>query len=261
MSPICAHDHWGEKNLINYSSNSLDHAGTGHVHGLDIGCGCNLVYPLIGASRFGWHFTAADNDETAVASANKILESNPDLKCLIELKITMRTVPMHVPAEVTPSPTETSSNRPGALACAAGSQVFDFCVCNPPFFSEERESCTGPAAYGGVSSEMVCQGGEQAFVQTMVADSLAMHNTGHGTCHWYTAMVGKKSTFRAMRTLVNGMRSVTAVRTKELVQGKQSRWVLGWSFTVPQGCADLPLQSSAHVRMPLAGRSEGGGAM
>lgn len=218
------------------------HAGTGQVHGLDIGCGCNLVYPLIGASRFGWNFTAVDNDDVAITSANSILASNSHLKSLITLRCSSYVVQTNQTVNADRKEEEISNNQCGALACAAGSQSFDFCVCNPPFFAQASESCQGPAAYGGSASEMVCEGGEHVFVETMISDSLVMHTRGEGTCHWYTVMLGKKSTFRAMRKVVNGMQPVTAVRTKELVQGKHSRWVLGWSFSVPRGHAYMPLR-------------------
>lgn len=218
------------------------YSGTTQVHGLDIGCGCNLVYPLIGASRFGWHFTAVDNDEIAITNANSILANNANLTSLISLRRSSCPIPTHETANAEAEQEEISSNQGGALACAAGSQSFDFCVCNPPFFALASEACQGPAAYGGSTREMVCEGGECVFVQTMISDSLMMHTRGQGTCHWYTVMLGKKSTFRAMRKVVNGMQSVTAVRTKELVQGKQSRWVLGWSFSVPRSHAYVPLR-------------------
>lgn len=197
------------------------------------------MYPLIGASRFGWRFTAADNDSIAIGSANNILSSNPKLKALITVRDTSCTID-----KVTWKRDQAcaSRDRTGSLACAAASQSYDFCVCNPPFFAQDSDSCQGNAVYGGVSSEMVCVGGELEFVRSMVSDSLMMHTTGKSSCHWYTAMLGKKSSFKKLRTLVHQTELVTVVRTSELVQGKLSRWVLAWSFTVSASAANIPLR-------------------
>ena len=48
-------------------------------------------------------------------------------------------------------------------------------MCNPPFFESMEEAAQNPAtAFGGTSAEMVCPGGELAFVQQMVQDSLSL---------------------------------------------------------------------------------------
>lgn len=199
------------------------------------------MYPLLGSSRFGWQFTAVDNDLEAVKHAESILLSNPDLKTLITVRLTSCSDGQGQKR----SDIDTSETRelPGALACAVGSQSYDFCVCNPPFFSDSTEICPGKAVYGGVTSEMVCPGGELQFVQSMLSDSLMMHRLGLNSCHWYTTMLGKKSSFKSMRKMLNDTELVTAVRTSELVQGRQSRWVLAWSFTVPLSAASMPLRA------------------
>jgi len=61
--------------------------------------------------------------------------------------------------------------------------------------------------------EMVCPGGEFAFVSQMVQDSLKLR----GRVHWYTSMVGKKATLKQLRRMLHASK-VTALRTTELVQ-------------------------------------------
>lgn len=53
--------------------------------GLDIGCGANLIYPLLGAAQHGWRFVAADITDIAIAGAAANLASNPHLAPLIEV--------------------------------------------------------------------------------------------------------------------------------------------------------------------------------
>ena len=48
-------------------------------------------------------------------------------------------------------------------------------MCNPPFFASMEEAGQNPAtAFSGTATEMVCSGGELAFVTRMVSDSLAL---------------------------------------------------------------------------------------
>jgi 23S rRNA A1618 N6-methylase RlmF len=55
---------------------------------------------------------------------------------------------------------------------------------------------------------MVTPGGELAFLSTILHDSL--HLPPH-TIKWYTAMVGKKSTLRALLAKLSDLPSVTDV--------------------------------------------------
>ncbi len=52
-----------------------------------------------------------------------------------------------------------------------------------------------------------------AFVEAMVEDSLSLQ----GQIHWYTTMVGKKGTMKALRTLLYRL-GVRVLRTTEFVQ-------------------------------------------
>ncbi len=65
----------------------------------------------------------------------------------------------------------------------------------------------------GTPAEMVCPGGELAFIRRMVADSVQLR----GSFHWYTTMVGKKDTLKAIRMELHAL-GVTALRTTELAQ-------------------------------------------
>jgi 23S rRNA (adenine1618-N6)-methyltransferase len=59
-------------------------------------------------------------------------------------------------------------------------------MCNPPFFASLAEAGANPGtACGGTAAEMVCPGGELAFVRRMVQDSQALGKR----VHWYTTMV------------------------------------------------------------------------
>jgi 23S rRNA (adenine1618-N6)-methyltransferase len=260
--------------------------------GLDIGCGSNLIYPLLGATRFNWHFTAADISPSAIENAQKILQRNPSLQPLIELRacdaspravglpgsagsvaphcshhnssatagvqhqeysqecmrihgnhtkgseLPQQQLPRHLPS------LPDARVGPGPLVTAVRSrEVYDFCMCNPPFFSSMSEAKQNSKTdFGGTEGEMMCPGGEQEFVMRMVADSLQLQ----GVVHWYSTMFGRKTTFKRVRKYINTLKGVTAVRSMELVQSTTARWVLAWSFSVPKALAQVPLRTKLH---------------
>jgi hypothetical protein len=62
-----------------------------------------------------------------------------------------------------------------------------------------------------------------------------------GRIHWYTSMVGKKATLRAVRGALHAARC-PALRTAELCQGRTSRWALAWSWAADARGAAAPLR-------------------
>jgi 23S rRNA A1618 N6-methylase RlmF len=110
---------------------------------------------------------------------------------------------------------------------------FDFCMCNPPFFASMEEAGLNPrTACGGTEVEMVCPGGEEAFVARIIEDSVQLKHT----IHWFTTMVGRKVTLKGLTAKLWAL-GAAAVRTTEFVQGRTSRWGLAWSFTPPPKAA------------------------
>lgn len=54
-------------------------------------------------------------------------------------------------------------------------EKFDFCMCNPPFFESIGEAGLNPkTSCGGTPDEMVCPGGEAAFIGRIIEDSVAL---------------------------------------------------------------------------------------
>ena len=54
-------------------------------------------------------------------------------------------------------------------------EKFDFCMCNPPFFESIEESGLNPkTSCGGTHEEMVCPGGEKAFITRIIEDSVVL---------------------------------------------------------------------------------------
>lgn len=170
----------------------------GPVAGLDIGCGANLIYPLLAAALCGWRMVGADVAPAALEWAARNLGANPQLRPLIELRqVAMQPQQarlfgehdggLEVQATTTAADGSLAGAEdeavPAALVAAAPAPVvrlgaaaagpglvsgalrrgerLAFCMCNPPFFESMDEAGCNPAtAYGGTAAEMVYPGGQ-----------------------------------------------------------------------------------------------------
>ena len=109
--------------------------------GLDVGCGANCIYPLLGASMFGWKFVGTDITDIAVQSAWSNVHRNPHLRDLISIT----KVPNDMQHILTPTVQQFGP--------------FHFSMCNPPFFENIEEAGRNQrTAFGGTPEEMVCPG-------------------------------------------------------------------------------------------------------
>ena len=92
---------------------------------------------------------------------------------------------------------------------------------------------------------MVTPGGEIAFVNRMIEESVALKTR----CQWYTSMLGKLS---SVGTIVEKFKQagVENYAVKEFVQGgKTRRWGIAWSWggmrprQVSRRCSNLSLKT------------------
>lgn len=66
-------------------------------------------------------------------------------------------------------------DAPVLVGVVKDEENFDFCMCNPPFFETMEEAGLNPkTACGGTPGEMVCPGGEQAFITRIIEDSIQL---------------------------------------------------------------------------------------
>ncbi|KAK1583863.1 hypothetical protein Q3G72_029890 [Acer saccharum] len=78
---------------------------------------------------------------------------------------------------------------PVLLGVVSDGEKFNFCMCNPPFFETMEEAGLNPKiSCGGTPKEMVCLGGEKAFIPRIIEDSVALKQT----FRWFTSMFGQK---------------------------------------------------------------------
>ncbi|KAE8659462.1 hypothetical protein F3Y22_tig00116962pilonHSYRG00474 [Hibiscus syriacus] len=241
--------HWIEDLL---SSDIIPRAnGKGDVvRGFDIGTGANCIYPLLGASLLGWNFVASDVTDVALDWAERNVKNNPNISELIEIRkvkcsrttLTPEGLNNGEPSysedvEGLPSFTldrlsseDKSYNGPAVLVdVVRDGETFDFCMCNPPFFESIEEAGLNPkTSCGGTYEEMVCHGGEKAFITRIIEDSVVLKQS----FRWYTSMVGRKVNLKFLTSKLREV-GVTIVKTTEFVQGKTCRWGLAWSYVPP----------------------------
>lgn len=191
--------------------------------GIDIGTGASCIYPLLGATLNGWYFLATEVDDMCFNYAKKNVEQN-NLSDLIKVvKVPQKTLLMDALKE-------------------ESEIIYDFCMCNPPFFANEleaqgvnsRNSRRPPPSSvntGGIT-EIMAEGGELEFVKRIIHDSLQLKKR----LRWYSCMLGKKCSLAPLKEelRIQGVRKVTFT---EFCQGRTMRWALAWSFyddvTVP----------------------------
>lgn len=77
------------------------------------------------------------------------------------------------------SSADKSYNGPPVLhGVVKDGEKFDFCMCNPPFFETLEAAGLNPkTSCGGTPEEMVCPGGERAFISRIIEDSVLLQQS------------------------------------------------------------------------------------
>lgn len=194
----------------------------GSVRVLDIGCGANCIYPLIGHRTYGWHFVGSDIDPAALKNAQRILDANAGLGDAVELRLQ-------------------KSRNAIFKGIVHADDRFDLTLCNPPFHASPADAAAGTQRkwqnlgrqaskkpllnFGGQGAELWCEGGEAAFVCRMVEESAAYREN----CVWFTSLISKSTTLPGVyRALKNA--TVREYRTIEMVQGQKKSRIVAWTF-------------------------------
>jgi 23S rRNA (adenine1618-N6)-methyltransferase len=190
---------------------------------LDIGMGANCIYPLIGASEYGWRFVGTETDPVALRWAKKLVAANGNLADLIECR-----------------------QQPSPFVYFGGvvktGEVFDASMCNPPFHASAAEAAErsrrkrrqlggrketlGILNFGGQAAELWCEGGELGFVQRMIAESALTPRV----CRWFTSLVSKSEHLPRLQQTLRLARA--DVRTIEMAQGQKKSRILAWRFPI-----------------------------
>lgn len=203
---------------VDYLHHLNDLLGKKKANGLDIGTGANSIYPLLGASVYGWNMTGVDIDPNAIAAAKENVAANPKLSKLINIR----------------HQTVNANIFEGIIEA---DEHFDFVMCNPPFYSSEKEALQANYQknrnlgldpknrnFGGQANELWCNGGEALFLKRMVKQSVDFKTQ----VNWFTALVSQKEHLPKISKQLTKLGATNKIVNME--QGnKQSRFI-AWSF-------------------------------
>lgn len=110
--------------------------------------------------------------DVALEWSERNVKSNPQISRLIEIR---RVDFEEALTNQNTNIGEGYNGPPILLGVVKPDEKFDFCMCNPPFFETMDEAGLNPnTSCGGTPAEMVCPGGEQAFISRMIQDSFQL---------------------------------------------------------------------------------------
>ena len=228
----------GRADYIHYIADLLASSNNGiipegeTVQGLDSGVGANCIYPLIGASTYGWSFVGTDIDLKAIENCSAIIEENPKLIDVISLQ-------------------QQTESRFIFKNIITPEDKFTFTICNPPFHASQDEATkstvrkinnlektktttrggaerseTNPVLnFGGHNAELWCEGGELGFVTQMIYESAKYPMQ----CLWFTTLVSKKENLSSLYKTLNKV-SVVEIKTIDMAQGQKTSRIVAWTF-------------------------------
>lgn len=189
---------------------------------LDVGTGASCIYPILGVTEYNWKFIGSEINEDSIAAAQHIIASNSTLKDQITIRLQKN--PTHIFKDVLTKDTK-----------------IDLTICNPPFHASMEEAQKGTRRkvknltgskeqepehnFAGNSQELVCDGGEAQFIQTMIKESKVYAKN----CFWFSTLVSKQSN---VKRVCKSLESIKArqVKTIPMGTGNKSSRIVAWTF-------------------------------
>ncbi|CAI2347850.1 unnamed protein product [Caenorhabditis sp. 36 PRJEB53466] len=229
----------------------------GNVLGIDIGTGTSCIHALLGARHFGWKFVATDADPVSVRTAHANVAHNGlgSEICVVHVNPAAKCILMDV-----------------LMLGEFSGNVFDFCMCNPPFFdakndekfreisenSYSNDMRDGMDARGAPHSathasaaELYVEGGEVAFVNRIIDDSVVLRER----VRIYTTMLGRKQSVKPLCQRLQRFGDDVKFMVSPLNQGKTKRWMLAWTFSKSIALTALMQERAIEIQCPKPGRT------
>ncbi|MBY0419721.1 MAG: 23S rRNA (adenine(1618)-N(6))-methyltransferase RlmF [Pararheinheimera sp.] len=187
---------------------------------LDTGCGANLIYPLLAQAEYGWKVAASELDAEAVRAAQILINQNQ-----LQHKIKLR---------------QQKNSADIFHGIIQPDDLFDLTLCNPPFHTSAEQALAGSERkarnlgqksaelnFAGRSHELWCDGGEAAFIKTMIEES---QNYAQQVL-WFSSLVSKQENVPALQQQLNKLGAQHQLL--EMQQGNKQSRLLAWSFMNP----------------------------
>jgi 23S rRNA A1618 N6-methylase RlmF len=180
------------------------------IRAIDIGTGASCIFPLLAHACYGWKAVGTEISEESLVSIRANIAAN-GLQGRIEAFQQPR--------------------REALLAelLARDDVCYDVSMCNPPFFDlheDASELKSRKRVCRATDGELKCPGGEMQFLRTMINESRE-HPL---RVRWYTSMLGKKTTFKAVSAVLKALADVQEVKSTFFDQGQIRRWGVAWTF-------------------------------
>ncbi|WP_094752758.1 23S rRNA (adenine(1618)-N(6))-methyltransferase RlmF [Psychromonas sp. CD1] len=190
---------------------------------LDIGCGANCIYPILGSQIYNWSFVGVDIDVLSIKTANLLIKSN---KC-ISSKIKTRL----------------QKNKKAIFeGIIQPHDKFTLSMCNPPFHASMQQALQGSTRkvnnlnkgkvkqavtlnFAGQEHELCCLGGEISFLKQMIKESVQYADQ----ILWFTSLVSKSENLGPLKKLLKQL-NVPKVKVIKMQQGQKTSRLIAWSF-------------------------------
>ena len=214
----------GRADYIHHMSDLLDESMRKGktINCLDIGVGASCIYPIIGITEYNWNFIASDIDRKSIATAKKIISSNPNLKGKVDFRF------------------QNDSNKIFEGILEEEDRI-EITICNPPFHASRKEALeeqrkkvrnlTGKyhqnpkLNFSGASEELIYEGGEYQFIQNMIKESAKYANN----CVWFSTLVSKKKNLHGIYINLKRLK-VHQIKEIEIITANKKSRIIAWTF-------------------------------
>ncbi|MDY6977311.1 MAG: 23S rRNA (adenine(1618)-N(6))-methyltransferase RlmF [Pseudomonadota bacterium] len=243
----------GIADLLKSTESSVQNRQGQNVRGLDIGVGANAIYPIIGVTSYDWLFVGSDVDETAVKSAKTIAAKNSVLTDKLQVRkqtnsahifngvikenerftFTMCNPPFHKSAQdalsgtrrKTSNLTRNKQKRGGGKFSDNRDQGLGYRPSNLQGKHASYQKQGANLNFAGQANELWCEGGELAFIQRMVQESVSVKNN----VEWFTCLVSKSAHLKPIKTSINYY-GATQCKVVDMGQGSKLSRFIAWTF-------------------------------
>jgi 23S rRNA (adenine1618-N6)-methyltransferase len=218
----------GRADYLHYIADLLSESNFGRqpagnkITCLDVGVGANCIYPILGVIEYDWSFIGSDISEKSIASAEAIVAANPQLDGKVAFRL--------------------QKNKAAIFNGVLNiDEKVDVSMCNPPFHASVADAGKGTQRkvknltgkrdkvpelnFAGISSELVYDGGESAFIQNMIQES----KTRAADCFWFTTLVSKQSNLKGIYKVLDELHP-TEIKTIVMGTGNKSTRLVAWTF-------------------------------
>lgn len=223
------------------------------IRGLDIGVGANAIYPIIGVTSYDWSFVGSDIDDAAVKSASAIANKNRVLANKFSVRkqantshifkgvvyenerftFSMCNPPFHKSAQEALSGTRRKTSnllrnkqkRSGKTVADRQKQSAMRHPNQPTHKGPVNEMHNARLNFAGKANELWCEGGELAFIQRMVKESVLVKDN----IQWFTCLVSKSAHLKAIKTSINYYEAAQC-KVVDMGQGSKISRFIAWTF-------------------------------